>query len=71
MVTVPHKMVGLERMLDYRGTQLEVLCASIYTVYTYFDLYVVLPFELFMDRKPSAKVYTRKNLDQILAQWQN
>ena len=23
MVTVPHIMVGLERMLDYRGVQLE------------------------------------------------
>ena len=26
MVTVPHIMVGLERMLDYRGVRLERFC---------------------------------------------
>ena len=36
MVTVPHKMVGLERMLDYRGVGLArfhciILCTSMYT----------------------------------------
>ena len=30
MVTVPHKMVGLERMLDYRGFRLEKLHYSLY-----------------------------------------
>ena len=32
IVTVPHKMVGLERMLDYRGVGLDlcVLCVNVY-----------------------------------------
>ena len=31
MVTVPHKMVGLERMSDYRGVRVQMLESS--TVY--------------------------------------
>ena len=33
MVTVPHKMVGLERMLDYRGVGLQRFhCVCVYFV---------------------------------------
>ena len=31
MVTVPHIMVGLERMLDYRGVRLERFHCTVYT----------------------------------------
>ena len=34
VVTVPHVMVGLERMLDYRGVGLEVSLYSICNMYS-------------------------------------
>ena len=38
MVTVPHIMVGLERMLDYRGVRLERFHCILYVVDT-FDIH--------------------------------
>ena len=42
MVTVPHIMVGLERMLGYRGVGLErFLVPTIYTMCTYHTVHTV------------------------------
>ena len=35
MVTVPHEMVGLERMLDYRDFTILILCSEQKTYNTY------------------------------------
>ena len=39
MVTVPHMMVGLERMLDYRGVRL----ARFHCIYLLINLYSCYP----------------------------
>ena len=43
MVTVPHIMVGLERMLDYRGVGLERFhCTIIAYICTYVYYYILI-----------------------------
>ena len=41
MVTVPHTMVGLERMLGYRGVGLERFHCICRLIYRYRDLYLM------------------------------
>ena len=40
MVTVPHKMIGLERMLDYRGVGLQIFHCMLVHICTYVRMYI-------------------------------
>ena len=42
VVTVPHVMVGLERMLEYRGVRLERFHCNIIRIYVIYDISCII-----------------------------